>query len=280
MPTATTKVPVTVGILTYNSSIATVEATIKSALDFDEILLCDANSTDGTRELAESFGCRIINQSPEFLDTHGRLINEAGVNDQLLAAAAHEWILFLDHDELATPELVAEIRESVATPKTHGAFQIPRLYVLNGTTITCAAMYPRYQTRLMHRDAVVGFQGLVHSPIVLKDGQTIGTLHEVMLIPLPTLREQWRKWRGYLRLEEVNTSSLTKLEWRQQILGPQWKTSKWIAYRIIKVRRTGERPRLPLSHEISRVLYELLMIVYTGRRFVGLGNAEVRRVWR
>ncbi len=279
-PTNGAKIRVSVGILTYDSSIETVEATIRSAVEFDDIIVCDARSTDGTRELAKKFGCRVIDQDAKFNDANGRLINEAGVNRQLLDAARYDWLLLLDHDELLTPELVDEIGGVIESVRTAGAFQIPRLYVLNGVVIRCAAMYPRYQTRLLYTHAVEGFSGVVHSPVILRTGEAVVTMEHPMLIPLPGQREQWRKWRGYLRLEEIEKARLTRSEWVTRVLRPQWRTAKWIVYRIIKTRRTCGGARLPLHHEFGRVIYELAVIAYTGRRFLGLGNSDVAKAWR
>lgn len=277
---ASGKVPVTVGILTYTSSIECVGETLASALDFAEIIICDGGSTDGTRQLAERYGCRIIDQSAEFIDEKGRLVNEAGVNEQILVAASNDWVFFLDHDELATPELVSEIRDVVMQPRQFGAYSIPRLYTLDGTIINQASVYPRFQVRLVHRAAVVGYQGVVHSPVVMRDGEGVGQLENFMLVPQPPQRELWSKWRGYLRLEEANKSTLTRKEWARDVLRPQLRMAKWIAYRTVKVRRTGQGTRLPLRYEVSRMLYELAVIVYTGRRFVGLGRVDAKRAWQ
>lgn len=276
----TPKIRVTVGILTYTSSIRCVEAAIRSALEFDEIIVCDGGSTDGTRELAESLGCRIIDQASEFIDDRGRLVNEAGVNEQILDVASNDWVFFLDHDELLTGELVAEIRLVTDRPRACGAYSVPRLYTLRGRVITCASVYPRYQTRLVHRDAVLGYRGIVHSPVVLREGEQTERLQRPMLVPQPPQRELWPKWRGYLRLEEASKANLTRSEWADQVLRPQWKQAKWIAFRTFKVWRTCEGTRLPLRYEVSRVIYEIVVIVYTGRRFVGLGRADPNRAWR
>ena len=274
------RIPVTVGILTYNSSIQTVEATIRSVLGCVEILLCDAHSTDGTRELAESLGCRIIDQAPEFVDASGRLIDEAGVNGQILDAAKHDWVFFLDHDELATPELLDDIRAVISAPPEYGAYEIPRLYSLDGRIIECATNYPSLQIRLVRRDAIEGFRAIIHASVVMKDGQLLGRLAGHQIVPLLPFRELWQKWRGYMRLEEVQQASLSSMEWRTQVLRTRTKAVKWLAWRIYKVRRECDGYRMPLRYELGRIAYEACVIFYTGRRFVGLGRANVNKAWR
>ena len=50
---------ISVVINTYNASqhLARVLETVK---DFDEIVICDMESTDDTREIAERYGCKIV----------------------------------------------------------------------------------------------------------------------------------------------------------------------------------------------------------------------------
>jgi glycosyltransferase involved in cell wall biosynthesis len=277
---ASPAVQATIAILTYTSSIETVEATIRSALDFDEILVCDGHSTDGTRELAESLGCRVIDQQDEFLDGRGRLVNEAGVNEQMLAAASHDWVFLLDHDELLTEELVGEIRSITDRDRTCGAYSIPRLYTLGGTVIRCASVYPRFQIRLVHRDAVSGYGGIVHSPVILHEGEAVGQAEHHMLVPQPPLRQLWPKWRGYLRLEEAERSTLSRSEWVAQVLRPQARMVRWIAVRTLQTRRRCHGPRLPLRYEVNRAVYEMSVIFYTGRRFIGWPQPDSTRAWR
>ena len=273
-------VPVTVGILTYQSSIATVEATLRSALGFAEIIVCDGGSTDGTRDLALALGCKVIDQSPEFIDSRGRLINEAGVNEQVLESASFDWVFFLDHDELATAELVEEMRRVVSGDTTDGAYEIPRLYMLGGEVIECASNYPSYQIRLVNRKAVIGYGGLIHSPVLMKEGQTVGRLDGCQLVPLMPFRDLWKKWRGYMRLEEVQQMSLSAHEWRSQVLRRSLKLMKWLLWRNYKIRRECVGRRLPLRYELGRFGYEFGVIFYTGRRFVGLGRTRADEAWQ
>ena len=62
----------------------------------DEVVLADSHSTDGTAEIAERLGARVV-QIP--ITTFSELRNRAA------DACSHEWILSLDTDERCTPEL-------------------------------------------------------------------------------------------------------------------------------------------------------------------------------
>lgn len=270
---------ITVAILTYNS-METIEETIRSVADFDEVLACDGGSTDGTRDRVVELGCVLIDQGDEYTDDEGHLINMTGVREQMLAAAAHDWVFVLDHDEVATAELVAEMRLATAAPRVHGAYEVPRLYVLDGEVIRCAANYPSYQTRLVYRPAVAGYAGIIHDHPVLREGESTGTLREAQLVPQPPLRELWPKWLGYMRLEEVGTQHLSRPEWVQQVLRPERKKLKWLLYRLYKVRRTCNGRRFPLRYELGRMVYEVGVVFYTGRRYLGLGKSDARQAWK
>lgn len=271
-------VQVTVGILTFNS-VDVVGAAIGSVGDCAEILVCDGGSTDGTRELAASLGCRVVDQDATCLDDQGRLTDIAGVREQVLSLASSEWVLFLDSDELATPELVAEIGRSIEGSRVFGAYRVPRLFTLNGKTVTCAMVYPSFQTRLVYRPAVVGYDGIVHDVPVLRDGEAVGTLEQPQLVPQPPFREVWCKWRSYMRLEEVKKIDLSRQEWKTQVLRPQLKSLKWLAYRYYKSMRECRGQRLPMRYEVGRLAYELGVIIYTGRRFVGIKRADIDTAW-
>lgn len=72
----------------------------------DEIVVIDGSSTDKTREIAKSFGARVIRT------TNPPIFH---INKQkALEAAVGEWILQLDADERITQELAREIREVIS----------------------------------------------------------------------------------------------------------------------------------------------------------------------
>lgn len=271
-------VPLTIGILTHNS-VVNVGKAIASVSAADEIIVCDGASTDGTRALAESLGCTVIDQDPSCLDEYGRLTNIAGVRDQVLAEAKYDWVLFLDSDEIASPGLIGEIAQTAVGSRSPAAYRVPRKYMLGGELIECAMTYPSYQVRLVNKLAVERYDGLVHDVPVLRDGEETGTLIAEQFVPQPPFRELWRKWRSYMRLEEVKKSHLSRSEWVSEVVRPNLKGIKWLAYRYYKSLRECRGRRLPIRYELGRFAYEFGVIVYTGRRFVGIRRSNLGEAW-
>ncbi len=89
---------ISVVINTYNASkhLAEVLETVKG---FDEVLVCDMESTDNTVAIAESFGCRVVTFPKE---NHK---SAEPARTFAIQSAVSEWVLVVDADELVTPEL-------------------------------------------------------------------------------------------------------------------------------------------------------------------------------
>ena len=91
-------------ILAYNEA-EKIKAAVETVLWADEIVVVDSNSTDGTPQIAESLGARVV-QVP--FNGFGDLRNRA------VEACRHEWIFSLDSDERCTRELRDEILGLIA----------------------------------------------------------------------------------------------------------------------------------------------------------------------
>jgi glycosyltransferase involved in cell wall biosynthesis len=81
----------------------------------DEVVLVDGGSRDKTVELASSAGCRVAVHA---FDTYSQQRNRA------LELAQGDWILSIDADERPTPQLVDEIRATIAVPRCE-AYRVP-----------------------------------------------------------------------------------------------------------------------------------------------------------
>jgi len=80
----------------------------------DEILVIDDNSTDKTPEIAKKFGAKGI--------IHSLNNNFAQQRNFGLAQAKGEWVLFLDADEIISPELKKEIQEETKANQYDGFY--------------------------------------------------------------------------------------------------------------------------------------------------------------
>ena len=82
----------------------------------DELLVVDSGSTDSTRTLAAQAGARVLERE------------WSGYRSQkqfAVDAASHDWIVFLDADEQASAELIAELQALRLKGAEHAAYRIP-----------------------------------------------------------------------------------------------------------------------------------------------------------
>ena len=92
-----------------------IERCLKSLAFVDEIVIVDSGSTDGTLEICERHGCRIIRA--EWLGY--------GKNKQLAVDSVKtDWVLSVDADEEVTPELAREIETVLAGPSVPSGYKI------------------------------------------------------------------------------------------------------------------------------------------------------------
>ena len=102
MNSRTTKPPISAYIRTHNEA-RMIADVVRGALQVAaEVIVVDSGSTDGTQELAEKAGARLIEQA-WLGNGHQKRIAEA--------ACQHDWLIDLDADEIVSKELADEIRE-------------------------------------------------------------------------------------------------------------------------------------------------------------------------
>ena len=110
---------ISVVINTYNAS-RHLARVLDSVKDFDEIVICDMESTDDTLEIAERYGCKVVT-FPK-----GDLQICEPARQTAIEAASCKWVLVVDADELVTPQLKDYLYESIAREDAPKGLWIPR----------------------------------------------------------------------------------------------------------------------------------------------------------
>src|ERR1039457_189828 len=107
-----------------------------------EIIVVDSFSTDRTLEIARPLATKILQLE---------YVNPAAQKNWAIPQAAQEWILILDADECATPELAAEIKQILQNPK-HDGYWMRRRNFFWGKEIRHGSWQNDKVLRLFRRD--------------------------------------------------------------------------------------------------------------------------------
>src|SRR3989344_9448921 len=150
------KILASVGILTLNSA-AGLPKTLASVKAFDDIYICDGNSTDGTQEIALSHGARVTKQFDHDIP-NSRLDSFGEARTRCFKMAKYDWYVRVDSDEELSLVVVEEIRKIVAESKPKfWLYKMPRKYTHHGKIIDRTITYPNRQIRFFNKKAVNGF---------------------------------------------------------------------------------------------------------------------------
>lgn len=131
------------------------------SLDFaDEVLVLDNASTDGTADIARSFGARVTMTTdwPGFGPQKNRVLDLAG----------GEWVLSIDADERVTPELRDEILTTISAAPSQDVFSFPRLSSYCGQYMMHSGWNPDWVVRLFRRGKTRFSDDLVHERLLVQ----------------------------------------------------------------------------------------------------------------
>lgn len=188
-----------------------------------QLVVLDDRTTDETAAIASQCGATVITET---------FIDFARQRNRALVASDTEWVLFVDADEVVTPDLGAEVRE-VITRGSDVGYWVPRKNILFGHWVRHAGWSPDYQLRLLRRDAahyreertvhelvdLRGGEGYLTNPFIHYNYSTIGQFltkqnvysameaddlfrRGVRAKPQNLVLQPWREfWRRYVHLQ-------------------------------------------------------------------------------
>jgi glycosyltransferase involved in cell wall biosynthesis len=139
-----------------------------------EIFIVDSGSTDGTIDIAEGCGARVVTHQ---FETHARQWKWALES----LPVSSDWVLALDADQRVTPELRQEISELIEAndPAMNGAY-LRRRQVFRGKWIKHGGYYPKYLLKLFRTGAArVDETDLVDHHFRV-DGRVIKLKHDIV----------------------------------------------------------------------------------------------------
>ena len=110
---------ISVIINTYNAE-QHLRKVLDSVKDFDEVVVCDMESTDHTLEIAKEYGCKIVT----FPKENHTCCEPA--RTFAIQSASNKWAFVVDADEIVTPELREEHYELIQQPNVASGYYIPR----------------------------------------------------------------------------------------------------------------------------------------------------------
>lgn len=151
---------ISVVLNTYNASLH-LDRVLDSVAKFDEIVVCDMESTDDTLDIARKHGCRIVT----FPKGEHRICEPA--RNTAIQSASNSWVLVIDADEIVPDGLREYLYAAIENPDADFAFDIPRINRFMGREIHGT---PDYQLRFFRKDktdwpAVIHANPKVDSPI-------------------------------------------------------------------------------------------------------------------
>jgi glycosyltransferase involved in cell wall biosynthesis len=131
-----------VAVITLNEA-HRLRRCLESTAWADELVVVDAESSDKTVQVAREFTDRVIVRP---------WAGFAAQKNFALEHCAGEWVLSLDADEEAAPELRAEIMTEIAGAHAHDGYALRRQNVFLDRWIRHGGLYPDWQVRLFRRE--------------------------------------------------------------------------------------------------------------------------------
>lgn len=152
------KLPLSAVLITLNCA-GSLRATLESLQFCAEILVVDSGSTDGTRELAESMGARVLTETWRGFGPQKQFAVDSAV---------HDWVLCVDSDEIVSSALKKSIAAALDAP-AYKAYEFPRCNRFMGRYLKHGEGYPDLSLRFFDRRHARWSDDAVHEKVITLD---------------------------------------------------------------------------------------------------------------
>ena len=202
--------PISVFVIAKNEA-DRIGRTLEAVRDLtDDLVLVDSGSNDGTVEIARALGARVFHNDWPGYGPQKRFAEEQ---------CRHDWLLNLDADEVAPPELGAEIRALFSRRDGPGldAFRIGIAEVFPGEGKPHPLAYTLWPVRLYRRSRGRYSASPVHDRVDLDPGATVGRLRaKLHHFSVRSLGDQLEKLNRYSsqQADDLEARGVTIPTWR------------------------------------------------------------------
>lgn len=179
-----------------------------------EILIVDVQSGNDWDKLSKKMRFSVIKRIDAMVDF-------AAIRNIMISKASQDWVLFVDSDEVVTPQLKKQLPHLIQNQKV-SAYDIRRIDYFHGRPLRFGEVGQEYKTRLAKKNNL-----RFHRP-VHETAQVIGVVHQVKA-PLAhyshtSISEFWSKITQYSRMEaEYRLKQGLHYHWHELVVFPPLK---------------------------------------------------------
>jgi glycosyltransferase involved in cell wall biosynthesis len=255
---AATLLPITVIVAARNEA-RNLPRCLESLRDVGEVYVIDSQSTDGTVEIAQSYGAHVV----QFHYQGGWPKKRQWAMESL--PLAYDWIFLVDADEALTPELADEVRLATRNADRDGYYIALRMFFLgrelrhSGASFYKLSLFRRgkgrFECRLKDQDQSMADME-VHEHIVLKEdsiGRTTKLQYPLLHHNVESLSHYIRKhdeysnWDARVWLEgESNARDLAPA-----LFGSQAQRRRWLRKKLFVL------PGSPVLFFLYKYIFQL-----------------------
>jgi len=245
------KIKCSVGILTYNVA-DELPRLLNSIKDFDEIILTDGGSTDGTLEVAKEYGCKVVSQS----NPGNKIEDFAKERNISLDAATHDWFFYVDSDEVVSTELVESMRDIVSENNEEIlVYKVRYVKTSSDLSTKYKTFKEYYQTRFFNKKSGARFQKKIHEKIFFDESISIGVINEPWYVLLEEELDftEFKKKVVYRVGVMAQTQKRTiKVFFMRGIYNPLIETIKTVI-KMLYVQILFGKEGIPIQYELNRL---------------------------
>ena len=193
---------ISVYIIAFNE-VEKIRDCINSILWAHEIIVADSHSKDGTTEIAQELGAKVVHIP---FNGYGDLRNQA------ITHCTGDWIFSLDSDERCTTEVRDEILGFIHNT-TLDIYRVPRKNFFMGRWIKHSGWYPNFRQPQLFRNGKMSYSmDSVHEGYISHSDKEIGVITNIIWqFPFKNTEEVMHKANRYSTLGVKNYKKKVEL---------------------------------------------------------------------